>query len=141
MAPPLQGVLFGPIKDWGKGSSKVLLEFEEGGVKKRRQFALEDITSWHEVPEFRERGTKALVQAGRNSERAKQEWSGEGDWELHISQLEWRGSQDEETIRVRDSFSAKRAIEILTRGIAIQDGAINGQLEGLDFEYTKEDKE
>ncbi|KAF8428015.1 hypothetical protein BGX38DRAFT_1334691 [Terfezia claveryi] len=141
MAPPPQGVLFGPIKDWGKGSSKVLLEFEEGGVKWRRQFALEDVTSWHEVPEFGERGTEALVQAGRNSERAKQDWAGEGDWELHISQLERRGRQDEEIIRVRDSSSAERAIEILTRGIAIQDGAINEQLEGLDFEYATEDKE
>lgn len=117
------------------------MSLKKGGVKKRRQFALEDVTSWHEVPEFGERGTEALVQAGRNSERAKQEWSGEGDWELHISQLEQRGRQDEETIRVRNSSSAERAIEILTRGIAIQDGAINGQLEGLDFEYAKEDKE
>ncbi|KAF8435246.1 hypothetical protein BGX38DRAFT_1275083 [Terfezia claveryi] len=48
-----------------------------------------------------------------NSEQAKQEWSGEGDWELHISQIERKGRQDEESIK----------------------------LEGLDFFYTKEDKQ
>ncbi|KAF8433454.1 hypothetical protein BGX38DRAFT_1333744 [Terfezia claveryi] len=38
MAPPSRGVIFGPIKNWGKGSCKLLLEFcSEEGVKGRRQ--------------------------------------------------------------------------------------------------------
>ena len=43
MAPLNNGVLFSPIRNWGNGESKILLEFDgEGEAKKRRQFVLED---------------------------------------------------------------------------------------------------
>ncbi|RPB23802.1 hypothetical protein L211DRAFT_222651 [Terfezia boudieri ATCC MYA-4762] len=57
MASPPKDVLFGPIQDWGLGHSKLTLEFDgEGGVKKRRQYSLEDVTNWVAIPEFGERG-------------------------------------------------------------------------------------
>ncbi|KAF8457126.1 hypothetical protein BGX38DRAFT_1316939 [Terfezia claveryi] len=34
MAPPPRGVVFGPIKDWGKGGCKLLLEHDGEGVEK-----------------------------------------------------------------------------------------------------------
>ena len=61
-------VLFGPIRDWGNSESNVLLEFDgEGGVKKRRQFVLEDVASWHLVSAFREEGVDALRNAHRRT--------------------------------------------------------------------------
>ncbi|RPB27053.1 hypothetical protein L211DRAFT_846604 [Terfezia boudieri ATCC MYA-4762] len=110
MAPPPSGIIFGPIKDWGKGSCKLLLDFcSEEGVKGRRQYILEDVTGWVGIPEFGERGVKALEQAVSNTEQARENWQGEGDW--------------------------CRAVKLLDRAIAIQDGAANGQLDGYEVDY------
>ncbi|RPB27206.1 hypothetical protein L211DRAFT_897096 [Terfezia boudieri ATCC MYA-4762] len=127
MAPPPKGVLFGPVKDWGKGASKVLLEFdgEDGGL----------------VPEFGERGERAILQAIVNSQEVEKSWSGGGSWEHHISQLEKESREEEEVIKVVDGLSAERAIGILTRGVMIQDGSVNGLLEGFDFEYSQKEME
>ncbi|KAF8436679.1 hypothetical protein BGX38DRAFT_1284222 [Terfezia claveryi] len=39
LAPPPRGVVYGPIKDWGKGSYKLLFNFSSNeGVKGRRQY-------------------------------------------------------------------------------------------------------
>ncbi|KAF8442666.1 hypothetical protein BGX38DRAFT_1314369 [Terfezia claveryi] len=142
MAPPPRGVVFGPIKDWGKGGCKLLLEHDgEGGLKKRRQYTMEDVAGWALIPEFRERGEEALSQAIVNTEhaRARGEWRGEGDWCMHISQVEKDLRDEEEAIKVMDGPSAERAVEILKRSITIQDGTVNGQLEGYDVEYQKSD--
>ncbi|KAF8427648.1 hypothetical protein BGX38DRAFT_1147057 [Terfezia claveryi] len=142
MAPPPKGVLFGPIVDWGKGSSKVLLEFsDEGGVRKTRQYVLEEVTKWHLIPGFGEDGSRALSQACANTEKCKSEWQGEGDWDLYISQQERQGRGEQEILRVRDSPSAERAIEILKMGMAIQDSSVNGRLEGFDFTYEQAEVE
>jgi len=43
-APLPKGVLFGPVKDWGQGSTKLLLEFNgEGDINLRHQLTLENI--------------------------------------------------------------------------------------------------
>ncbi|KAF8433081.1 hypothetical protein BGX38DRAFT_1276338 [Terfezia claveryi] len=142
MVPPPRGVVFGPIKDWGKGGCKLLLEHDgEGGLKKRRQYTLENVAGWALIPEFRERGEEALSQAMANTEHARGEWRGEGDWSMHISQVEKDLREEEETIKVTDGPSAERAVEILKRSIAIQDGTVNGQLEGYDVEYQRSDKD
>ncbi|KAF8448173.1 hypothetical protein BGX38DRAFT_1260279 [Terfezia claveryi] len=56
---------------------------------------------------FGEDGTRALLQACANTERSKNEWQGEGDWDLYISQQERQGRGDEEGLRVRDSLRRK----------------------------------
>lgn len=77
MAPPPRGVLHGLIKDWGKGSSKILLELGEERGGQWRQFVLENMTSWHSILEFGERGRRALLQASSNTESRRREWLGE----------------------------------------------------------------
>ncbi|RPB21375.1 hypothetical protein L211DRAFT_851551 [Terfezia boudieri ATCC MYA-4762] len=142
MAPPPRGVLFGPILDWGKGSSKVLLEVnDDGGIRRTRQYVLEEVTKWHLVPGFGEEGSRALLQVCANTERCKREWQGGEDWDLYISQQERQGREDEEILRVKDGPSAERAIEILGKGIAIQDSSVNGRLEGFDFTYEQAEVE
>ncbi|RPB20370.1 hypothetical protein L211DRAFT_893547 [Terfezia boudieri ATCC MYA-4762] len=92
MAPPPKGVVYGPIKDWRKGSCKLLLEFgSKEGKKGRRQYVLEEV------------------------------------------ERDLRG--EEEIIRVMEGPSIERAVGILSKGIAIQDGAANGQLEGYEVDY------
>ncbi|RPB19073.1 hypothetical protein L211DRAFT_853534 [Terfezia boudieri ATCC MYA-4762] len=54
-----------------------------------------------------------------------------------MSQLEKENREEEEVIRVVDSPSAERAIEILNRGIAFQDWVVNGLLEGFDYKCTQ----
>ena len=47
MALHPRGVLFGPVKDWGQASTKLLLESDrEGDLKVRRQLTLENVTNW-----------------------------------------------------------------------------------------------
>ncbi|KAF8449910.1 hypothetical protein BGX38DRAFT_1329888 [Terfezia claveryi] len=60
----------------------------------------------------------------------KKEWEreGEGDWYKHISQVERNLREKEGVIRVTDGPSVERAIAILNRSMAIQDGAVNRQL-------------
>jgi len=46
MVRPPKGVIFGPLTNWEAGGSKALFEYDgEGGVKKVKQFMLEDITN------------------------------------------------------------------------------------------------
>ncbi|KAF8458643.1 hypothetical protein BGX38DRAFT_1138708 [Terfezia claveryi] len=142
MASPPKGVVFGPIKDWGRGSCKLLLEFgDKEEVKGRRQYVLEEVANWAGVPEFGDRGARALDLAMANTERAIEAWEGEGDWSRHISQIERDLREEEEVIKVTDGQSADRAVEILSRAVAIQDGAVNGQLDGYEVDYQTADKE
>ncbi|KAF8425268.1 hypothetical protein EV426DRAFT_708895 [Tirmania nivea] len=122
MAPPPKGVLFGPIKDWGLGHSKLILEFDgEDGVKKVRQYVLEDMAGWYRVPEFGDRGKDTLEGAGVRTARTNNE-------------------EEEEVLRVTDGPSAERAIELLDRGLIIQDAAANGELDGLDVEVVSTER-
>ncbi|KAF8415580.1 hypothetical protein EV426DRAFT_722089 [Tirmania nivea] len=72
MAPPPKDVLFGPIKDWGKGYSKALLEFDgEGGVKIRRQYVLENVANWITIEkEYRAEEETLRVVDGPSAEKA-----------------------------------------------------------------------
>ncbi|KAF8436104.1 hypothetical protein BGX38DRAFT_100976 [Terfezia claveryi] len=124
------------------GSSKVLLESnDEGGVKRRRQFALEKVTQSHMAPEIGENGSRALLQAWSNMEKSRKEWTGKDDWDHHVSQQERLGREDEEVFRVKDGSLVESDIEILARGIVIQDGSVNGHLEGFDFTYEEAENE
>ncbi|KAF8422186.1 hypothetical protein EV426DRAFT_606304, partial [Tirmania nivea] len=136
------GVVFGPVSDWGKGSCKLLLEHnKEGGLIHRRQYTLENVTSWAVVPEFGEKGMEALGKVVSNTEDARKVWSGEGDWFRYISQLERDHRGEEETLRVTDETSAGRAIEILNRAVAFQDSVANGDLDGAEISYETMEKD
>ena len=48
-----RGVLFGPVKDWGQGSTKLLLESDgEGDLNVKRQLSLENVTNWLAIPKL-----------------------------------------------------------------------------------------
>ncbi|KAF8415233.1 hypothetical protein EV426DRAFT_630171, partial [Tirmania nivea] len=142
MAPPPKDIVFGPVSDWGKGSCKLLLEYnKEGGLIHRRQYTLENVTSWVVVLEFGEKGIEALGKAVSNTEDARKVWSGEGDWFRYISQLERDHRGEEETLRVTDKASAGRAIEILNRAVAFQDSVANRDLDGAEISYETMEKD
>ena len=69
-----KGVLFGPIRNWGIGEFKILLQFNgEGGVKKRRQFVLEETPDWHAVSAFGKEGVEALRNTCRRAQIVKKD--------------------------------------------------------------------
>jgi len=137
MAPHPRGVLFGPVKDWGQGSTKLLLESDgEGDLKVRRQLTLENVTNWLSIPKFQELGGEVtLATAVSTSTRQCQEFAGEGLFELVVTSIERKGRGDEEIFEVVDDTTAERAIELLNRGLVIQDEAANGSMEGLDVQH------
>ena len=69
------------------------------------------------------------------SVRQCKEFSGEGSFELAVTSIERNGRGDEETFEVVDDTTAERAIELLSRGLLIQDEAANGAMEGLDVQH------
>jgi len=137
MAPHSRGVLVDPVKDWGQGSTKLLLKSNgEGDLKVRRQLTLENVTNWLAIPKFQELGGEvALATAVSTSARLCKEFSGEGLFELVVTSIERNGRGDEETFEVIDDTTVERAIELLSRGLAIQDEAANGSMEGLDVQH------
>ena len=52
-----------------------------------------------------------------------------------VTSIERKGRGDEETFEVVDDTMAERAIELLNRGLVIQDEAVNGSIEGLDVQH------
>jgi len=51
--PHSRGVLFSSVKDWGQGSTTLLLELDgEGDLKMRRQLTLENETNWLAILKF-----------------------------------------------------------------------------------------
>ena len=140
--PPLnKGVLFNSIRNWSNGEFKVLLEFDrEGGKKKRRQFVLEDVASWHLIGAFGQEGVDALRNAYRRAQILKKDGNANSSWDHDITQKEQEGRKEEEVIKVVDKVSAKRAIEILNAGIAIQDLVSYEEVKGVDvLHLTKEE--
>jgi len=112
MAPHPRGVLFGPVKDWGQGSTKLLLESDgEGDLKVRRQLTLENVTNWLAIPKFQELGGEAaLAMAMSTATRQHAEYDGEGSFEMAVTSLERKGRGDEERFEVVDDNTAERAI-------------------------------
>jgi len=137
MAPHPRGVLFGPVKDWGQGSTKLLLESDgEGDLKVRHQLTLENVTNWLAIPKFQELGGEvALATAASTSTRQCKEFAVEGSFELAVTSIERKGRGDEEIFEVVDDTTAERVIELLNRGLVIQDEAANGSMEGLDIQH------
>ena len=117
------------------------MEFDdEGGMKKRRQFVLKDVTNWHLVSAFGEEGAEALRNSHRRTQIMKKDGDANGSWNHDITQLECEGREEEEAIKVVDQTSAKRAIEILNASIAIQDLASCEEVKGVDIVHlTKEE--
>ena len=86
MAPVNKGVLFGPIRKCGEEQSKVILELEgEVGVKKRRDFVLEDVTSWHKIDAFGEKAADALRNVYRRTQLIKQDGDAHRSWDHAVT--------------------------------------------------------
>jgi len=97
---------------------------------------LENVTNWLSVPKFQELGGEvALTTAVSTSTRQCKEFAGEGSFELAVTSIERKGRGDEETFEVMDDTTAERAIELLNRGLVIQDEAANRSIEGLDVQH------
>ena len=137
MVPHPKGVLFGLVNDWSQGSTKLQLESDgEGDLKVRRWLTLENVTNWLAIPKFQELGGEvALATAVSPSARQCKEFSGEGSFDLAVTSIERNGRGAEETFEVVDDTTAERAIELLSRGLLIQDKAANGSMEGLDVQH------
>ena len=60
---------------------------------------------------------------------------GEGSFELVVTSIERNCREDEETFEVVDDTMAERVIELLNRGLVIQDEAANRSMEGLDVQH------
>jgi len=102
----------------------------------RRQLTLENVTNWLAILKFQELGGEvALVTAASTSARQFKEFSGKGSFELAVTSIERNGRGDEETFEVVDDTTAERAIELLNRGLVIQDEVANGSMEGLDVQH------
>jgi len=69
------------------------------------------------------------------STRQCKEFAGEGSFELAVISIERKGREDEEIFEVVDDTTAERAIELLNRGLVIQDEAAKGSMEGLDVQH------
>jgi len=137
MVPHPKGVLFGPVKDWSQGSTKLLLELDgEGDLKMRRQLTLENVTNWLAILKFQElEGEVALATAASTSVRQCKEFTSEGSFELAVTSIERNAKGNKETFKVVDDTTAERAIELLNRGLVIQDEAANGSMEGIDVQH------
>jgi len=97
---------------------------------------LENVTNWLSIPKFQELGGEvALAKAVSTSTRQCKEFTGEGSFELVVTSIERKGRGDEETFEVVDDTTVERAIELLNRGLVIQDEAANGSMEGLDVQH------
>ena len=97
---------------------------------------MKNVTNWLAIPKFQELGGEvALATAVSTSVRQCKEFSGEGSFELAVTSIERKGRADEEIFEVVDNTRAERAIELLRRGLAIQDEAANGSMEGLDIQH------
>ena len=92
--------------------------------------------NWLAIPKFQELGGEvALATAASSSTRQCKEYSGEGSFDLAITSIERKGRGDEETFEVVDDTTAERAIKLLSRGLAIQNEAANGSMDGLDVQH------
>jgi len=69
MVRPPKRVIFGPLINWGAGGSKALFEYDgEGGVNKVKQFMLEEISNWNEIPRFTDlKGPERLTAAAQRT--------------------------------------------------------------------------
>jgi len=52
-----------------------------------------------------------------------------------VISIERKGRGDEETFKVIDNAIAERAIELSSRGLGIENEAVNGSMEGLDIQH------
>jgi len=104
MVPALKGVIFGPVKDWRKGSVKALIGFKDlDATIKTRQYKLADVTNWTAVGRFVELGAEQELRRAVSKTKtrvevlimSKQEVGfcqlrkGKGSLEEPRSQLRW----------------------------------------------------
>ena len=119
----------------------ILLEFDsEGGVKGRRQYVLEDVAAWYTISAFGEEGAEVLRNVYRRAQILKKDWNINGSWDNDIIWAEREGIEEEESLKVIDEGSVKKAIEILNARIAIQYLASSKEVREVDtLHLTKED--
>ena len=111
-------------------------------MKKRRQYVLEDVASWHLVSAFGEEGADVLRNAYERAQILKKNGDANRSWDHNITQMEREGREEEEAIKVVDTGSARRAIKILNVGIAIQDLGSYEEVKGVDvLHLTKEEED
>jgi len=142
MVRPPKGVIFGPLTNWGAGGSKALFEYDgEGGVKKVKQFVLEDISNWNVTPRFTDlNGPERLTAAAqRTITRYEEATEEDGKWDEKIMSMERLGRVEEEVIRVTDETTAERAIEILERSYLIQDATLHEDFNEESCQYEQQD--
>jgi len=142
MVRPPKGVIFGPLTNWGAGGSKALFEYDgEGGVKKVKQFVLEDISNWNVIPRFMDlTGPERLTAAAKRTiTRYEQATEEDGSWDKKIMSMERLGRAEEETICVIDETTAERAIEILERSYLIQDATLHEDFNEASCQYEQQD--
>jgi len=81
----------------------------------------------------------ALGLAVSKATREREQTTGEHTFEELVTVMEREGRADEEKFEVVDDTTAERGIELLQRGLVIQDEAANGSLEGLDVQHHVEE--
>ena len=113
MAPGLfKGVLFGPVRDWGRPGIEILRTI----VRRVRQYQLEYMTNWESVGRFVELGGRGALDAVmRRTELEKEKYEEDGELSLieRVTQNERELREDVENIRVIDETTAERIYEIL----------------------------
>jgi len=139
MAPgPSKGVLFGPVRDWGRPGVKILRTI--GG--RVCQYQLEDVTSWGSVGHFVELGGKrALDGVIRRAELEKEKYEEEEEISLieRVTQSERETREEVKKIRVVDESTTERAYEILMdeNSLTIQDKGEGGILPYAVLDYVQ----
>jgi len=141
MVRPPKGVIFGPFTNWGAGGRKALFEYDcEGGVKKVKQFVLEDIFNWNVITRFTDlKGPERLTTAQRTITRYEQVTEEDGSWDEKIMSMERLGRAEEEVIRISDETTTERAIEILERSYLIQDATLHEDFDEASCQYEQQD--
>ena len=77
--------------------------------------------------------------AHKRAQISKMDWDVIGSWDYKFTQMEREGREEAEVLWMVDEDRAKRAIEFLEMGIAIQDLASSQDVKGLDILHlTKE---
>ena len=142
MVRPPKGVIFGPLTNWGAGGRKALFEYNsEGGVKKVKQFVLEDVSNWNVIPRFTDlKGLERLTAAAqRTISRYEQATEEDGSWNEKIMSMKRLARAEEVVICVTDETTAERAIEILERSYLIQHATFHENFDEASCQYEQQD--
>ena len=91
------------------------------------------------VSVFVEESSEPLGNRHKRAQISKMNRNANGSCDHVVIQIEKVGREEEQALKVLDKESAKRAIEILNMGIAIQDLALSKDVKGLDVLYLNKE--